>query len=69
MSTPRTRAPSKPWRVDPARGAGWGYYFRSQPAAYEKVQKLSAKGETATVYHWEGGSWRLYEHCEPIGED
>jgi len=63
------RTPSKPWRVDPTRGVGWGYYFRSQPTAYGKVQALTAKGETATVYHWENGDWRLCERVEPVPDE
>ena len=61
-----SKVPSKPWRVDPTRGVGWGYYFRSQSLAYDKVQHLTAKGETATVYQWENGDWRLYERIEPV---
>jgi hypothetical protein len=54
------RAPYKPWRVYGARGMSTD--FRSQRTAYEYVSGLTQKFSTAaTVYHWERGSWRLYE--------
>ncbi len=55
--------PAKKWRVYGARGLSED--FRSQRAAYEHVRSTVARGATAKVYHWEDGSWRLYERVQP----
>jgi len=64
-----TRPPSKPWRVYGARGISTDY--RSKRSAYEAVESIAGSGirpgtSQAKVYHWESGSWRLYEIVEPI---
>ena len=60
------RKPSKPWRVYGARGISNDH--RSERAAYDEVQTLLRNGTKATVYHWEDGSWRLYERIDPAKE-
>lgn len=59
-----TKRPSKPWRV-----VGPGEFskeHRSERAAYERVNDIVKHlGSQATVYRWENGDWRLYEHIEP----
>ena len=61
MST--TRPPAKKWRVYGARGLSTDY--RSQRAAYDAVASITNAGTKARVWHWEDGSWRLYEQIEP----
>ena len=63
MSEPR---PSKPWRVYGARGISTDH--RSQRAAYEQVTAQTRLGVRSKVYHWEDGSWRLYEVIYEVGE-
>ena len=55
--------PAKPWRV---YGPGsFSTDHRSQRAAYERVNGVTRKlGSKAKVYHWDEGSWRLYEVVE-----
>ena len=54
--------PAKPWRVY-GRGAASTDY-RSQRAAYEAVASQTRQGVRSRVYHWEAGSWGLYEVIE-----
>lgn len=61
------KPPSKPWRVHGPNPLHED--FRYQPAAYLAVKELADWGHTATVYHWEGGDWRLYERIEPREAD
>ena len=58
------RKPSRPWRVHGARGLSTDH--RSERAAYEAVKTITTgHGATrATVYHWENGSWKLYERVD-----
>lgn len=56
--------PAKPWSVDGPADHGDGERYRSQAAAYEAVAELTGFGHKATVYHWQDGSWRLYERVE-----
>lgn len=58
-----TRAPAKKWRVYGARGINTDY--RSQRAAYEAVASIVKSGAKARVWHWENGSWKLYEQIMP----
>ena len=66
MTTP-DRPPSKPWRVYGARGMSEDY--RSQRAAYEAVSVITRGGNPAKVYHWEDGTWRLFERIDPVTTD
>jgi hypothetical protein len=61
------RAPSKPWRVYGTRGISEDY--RSQRAAYEAVGVITRGGNRAKVYHWESGSWILFERIDPVTTD
>ena len=57
--------PAKPWRVDsPFDRHQDGRAFRGQSAAYDAVAEMTRAGRRATVFHWEDGSWRLYEVIE-----
>jgi hypothetical protein len=63
------RPPAKPWRVYGARGISEDY--GSKRRAYETVESIAGSGTRpggtrAKVYHWEAGSWKLYEIIEPI---
>ena len=51
--------PAKPWRVY-GRGPV-SVDHRTQRAAYEQVQTQTRLGVKSKVYHFEDGSWRLYE--------
>lgn len=33
---------------------------------YDAVATITKQGFVAKVYHWENGSWHLYERCEPV---
>lgn len=59
-----TRPPSNRWRISGVRGAG-NLHYRSERAAYDAVEIFVAGGEKVTVYHWEDGSWKLYERIDP----
>ena len=61
-----TSKPAKPWRVYGVRGMSTDH--RSQPAAYRDVKTITGFGHKAKVYHWEDGSWRLYEVIEAPAE-
>ena len=54
----------KPWRVDGPADHDDGETYRSESAAYDAVAELTGFGHKATVFHWEHGSWRLYEVIE-----
>ena len=58
--------PAKPWRVYGARGLSTDH--RSQRTAYEAVATITKLGFRARVFHWEAGSWGLYEVIEAPAE-
>jgi hypothetical protein len=58
--------PAKPWRVYGRGPASTDH--RSQRAAYEAVETITKMGGRARVYHWEAGSWGLYEVIEAATE-
>jgi hypothetical protein len=61
------RPPSKPWRVYGTRS--YPDHYRSQRAAYEAVGVITRGGNPAKVYHWESGSWILFERIDPVTTD
>ena len=60
------RPPTRKWRVY-FRGISADY--RSQRAAYDAVRTATTLGTKTKVYHWEEGSWRLYERIEPAPKE
>lgn len=63
MPTTGTRKPSKPWRVTAADGVSADY--TSEPKAYATVRQVIAATGSATVWHWEGSRWILWDDCPP----
>ena len=61
-----TKTPAKRWRVITPERAG---DHRSERAAYDALNTYTADaditvfGRMATVWHWENGDWRIYEHA------
>lgn len=59
------RPPAKRWQVRTPTSCE---DRRSQKGAYELALGLANALLSSEVWHWEDGSWRLYERVEPAPE-